>query len=873
MIRAKKKGKCKKKIQNELEPTEKIMKQTKKAKALCNKAQVAICEDKKCNKSHKQIYCRDFILTGICNNPDCPYIHQQIEDPELDELLAELRLARDPLIQDFNTFQEEDLEYLLQRKLEELNQEKVKHGIYEIDIGNGIKCNISEGLVITSLLLPGEVADLFVQSLPSEILSIFEKGEDFGGFHKDINENKSYIYFKDPSKAEYYIEKIANLGGTCKTVNFGSISSTPFIDTTDVRLKYFRGQSMYGVVEFERAADVIALQLLAENITPIVGRGRSFDISLEGSTFNCFYDPYIENKLKINNLGPFVDEYLLSSYFSLCNGFSKVTVIKHEIDSFNPQKLEVPVLTEVLNKAGLNLEIRVDMFQGGNVTIAGGNRIQNPSEVYFKDLEPETALTLMTQETPLFFPVKPTTKYQIKTLQDPKAQLSEGPEEPIIHFEQLLTYNKKVKSGAQMEYIEKHFHKLFEGLTEESRDTQVEISRKPMVKEDGEYLVFNCFGSRKFYEIFDYCTKELDGQALTFYEQSDAMIISQPYIKEQIYLICQKYESFFQFLEGDQYTLKIFGPSAVKQELIIQILDLVDKEKKTHFIETQITEKCRVSKLRREMKEMYECESFFNPKTGILSVYCEGVDQEIIKEEIRNFIGGKEEEKKEKDTEIACGICLTCISGNEQAYSLKCSHSFHMDCLALQKEFQLLPNSPPPITCAVCQTPLSPHDLVSVFTKSELRSLATKGIGLFVDQNSSSFSWCPSADCLYPMRYISNEEESKGEFVRYQCPGCALERCKRCGFTPHPKMTCKQWMRREEKRNLNAFVKKWKTSKDVKPCPKCKKLIQKNGGCMHMQCAYCNIHFCWRCVKFTSSNPKDVYEHQKLCEGTHNQLR
>jgi len=33
----------------------------------------------------------------------------------------------------------------------------------------------------------------------------------------------------------------------------------------------------------------------------------------------------------------------------------------------------------------------------------------------------------------------------------------------------------------------------------------------------------------------------------------------------------------------------------------------------------------------------------------------------------------------------------------------------------------------------------------------------------------------------------------------------------------------------------------------AKKCPKCKTLIEKAGGCHHMECAKCGLHFCWTC--------------------------
>jgi len=66
-------------------------------------------------------------------------------------------------------------------------------------------------------------------------------------------------------------------------------------------------------------------------------------------------------------------------------------------------------------------------------------------------------------------------------------------------------------------------------------------------------------------------------------------------------------------------------------------------------------------------------------------------------------------------------------------------------------------------------------------------------------------------------------------------------------------------------------------------CPSCKVPIIKDGGCWHMTCANCHIHFCWGCMHEYSGNGTDcscgleygsdktecryVYHHMNTCSN------
>ena len=56
--------------------------------------------------------------------------------------------------------------------------------------------------------------------------------------------------------------------------------------------------------------------------------------------------------------------------------------------------------------------------------------------------------------------------------------------------------------------------------------------------------------------------------------------------------------------------------------------------------------------------------------------------------------------------------------------------------------------------------------------------------------------------------------------------------------------TIKKWLIKNsaESENLNWII------ANTKPCPKCKRPIEKNQGCMHMTCSQCKHQFCWLCL-------------------------
>lgn len=71
-------------------------------------------------------------------------------------------------------------------------------------------------------------------------------------------------------------------------------------------------------------------------------------------------------------------------------------------------------------------------------------------------------------------------------------------------------------------------------------------------------------------------------------------------------------------------------------------------------------------------------------------------------------------------------------------------------------------------------------------------------------------------------------------FVEPECP-CGIAFCFKCGKAPHSPCTCDMWLLWDEKINGDSETRNWLAA-NTKPCPKCSKPVEKNGGCNLVMC-------------------------------------
>ena len=204
--------------------------------------------------------------------------------------------------------------------------------------------------------------------------------------------------------------------------------------------------------------------------------------------------------------------------------------------------------------------------------------------------------------------------------------------------------------------------------------------------------------------------------------------------------------------------------------------------------------------------------------------------------------------------------CLCFCKADSLRYALEmCGHLYCVACVndlletsERNKSFQ--------ITCCSegCSSSLVLRDFENLIKSEEQRDqLAEAALSNLVQTNPKLYSYCPSPDC--PMVYKVSEPDNAKPFT---CPKCLRKTCTACRNDAHVGFeSCASW----KEYNDNSHVFEWARGKNVRECPKCNNLIEKNGGCMHVSCN-CGAHICWRCMK-TFSSSDDCYDHLGRCGG------
>lgn len=112
----------------------------------------------------------------------------------------------------------------------------------------------------------------------------------------------------------------------------------------------------------------------------------------------------------------------------------------------------------------------------------------------------------------------------------------------------------------------------------------------------------------------------------------------------------------------------------------------------------------------------------------------------------------------------------------------------------------------------------------------------------YIDDNNS-VKWCPSVP------HCGNAIRIKGDVYSEVACACGVQFCFNCLSEAHSPCSCQMWQLWVKKCQSESENVSWMTN-NTKPCPKCHKLVEKNGGCNLVVCL-CGQAFCWLCAGAT----------------------
>ncbi|XP_076928334.1 putative E3 ubiquitin-protein ligase ARI8 isoform X1 [Bidens hawaiensis] len=213
-------------------------------------------------------------------------------------------------------------------------------------------------------------------------------------------------------------------------------------------------------------------------------------------------------------------------------------------------------------------------------------------------------------------------------------------------------------------------------------------------------------------------------------------------------------------------------------------------------------------------------------------------------EKVRKIVGLLEVPRAlPKGRELTCGICFD-VYRSDKMSSAACGHPFCVTCW--EGYISTAINDGPGCLALRCPDPSCTaavgQDMIgTLVSRDDREKYGHYLLRSFVEDNRKT-KWCPAPGCDYAVDFIVG-----GGTFDVTCR-CSYGFCWNCTEEAHRPVDCdtvSKWIRKNsaESENMNWIL------ANSKPCPKCKRPIEKNQGCMHITCTPpCKFEFCWLCL-------------------------
>ncbi|KAI3880487.1 hypothetical protein MKX03_001696 [Papaver bracteatum] len=214
-------------------------------------------------------------------------------------------------------------------------------------------------------------------------------------------------------------------------------------------------------------------------------------------------------------------------------------------------------------------------------------------------------------------------------------------------------------------------------------------------------------------------------------------------------------------------------------------------------------------------------------------------------EKVRKDVGLLEEQVvpiQNIENIIKCSVCFDDFDRDVMS-AANCGHLFCESCWTQYISMKI--NDGPECLMLRCPNP-SCHvtvgqDMVNKFVSDEDKEKYSNYLyRSYVEDKRKMSKWCPGPGCEFAIEFVAGSS-SYDVICR-----CGHRFCWNCVEDAHRPVDCDtvhKWVLKNSAESENVA---WILA-NSKSCPKCKKPIQKNEGCMHMKCK-CGFDFCWLCL-------------------------
>ncbi|KAL5215589.1 hypothetical protein ABZP36_006990 [Zizania latifolia] len=213
-------------------------------------------------------------------------------------------------------------------------------------------------------------------------------------------------------------------------------------------------------------------------------------------------------------------------------------------------------------------------------------------------------------------------------------------------------------------------------------------------------------------------------------------------------------------------------------------------------------------------------------------------------EHVRKVVGLLEKRMEiPNDRELTCGICFESCPRTSMS-AAACGHPFCGACWRGYISTSI--NDGPGCLMLRCPDPSCAaavgQDMINSLADDEDREKYGRYLRRSYIEDNRKTKWCPAPGCEYAVEFVMGS----GSYD-VNC-NCSYGFCWNCTEEAHRPVDCatvSKWILKNsaESENMNWIL------ANSKPCPKCKRPIEKNQGCMHITCTPpCKFEFCWLCL-------------------------